>query len=548
MDALLQPIWDAMRELDRDNIHRLVLKGPPPAKGTPLIYLPAVAARCSDHARQFDHLVIETPPLWQAELYGCIKNLDVTLDPSQYVNGYRMTLGLVSLPEEVSGLSRRAIQRELHCAEGDAVGSALPVAPAAPTDADADVAQEEKEASAAAAAPSRASSAADRIYAVFEYLELQWRRWQNPEAAPAAPLPPPIIDRKLYMHNLSPADLRQGASALDSQDEGEPDDDADPSSFFHGPSRCKSALCQDLFKHDSRSLYDLLPDASSCPGIFESLLYCKDGVVSFPLHGEQLGLRFSHHQLSGDTLWIVLQAGQDDKLRELAYRMAVARGHHLDKSIQIDDSKWTEGQKRNSRDMAWILFRAKALMPPLSLLNELGIRWRAEFVQAGRIITGDGDACHMGLSISDAQTVSFATNQLDHDYLEYGPATVLRHMEWVERLQRLHASGHLGEWLKHFSIPDDWLRLALNYAPPPLTCVLFTALRRDLLNDKSPHHEEYPRLYTVEHLEQLHNKNGTCAQIVSKLHAAKGLLEAHYRDVEEGGRNFALCSHAEAEA
>jgi len=52
---------------------------------------------------------------------------------------------------------------------------------------------------AAAIAPGRVSSAADRIYAVFEYLELQWKRWQNP-AAPAAPFPPPIIDGKLYTH------------------------------------------------------------------------------------------------------------------------------------------------------------------------------------------------------------------------------------------------------------------------------------------------------------------------------------------------------------
>jgi len=344
------------------------------------------------------------------------------------------------------------------------------------------------------------------------------------------------------MHNLSPGDLRGGAAAMDSEGEGEPgddDDDADPSSFFHGPSRCKSALCQDHFKHDSRSLYDLLPDASTCPGIFESLLYFKDGVVSFPLHGEQLGMRFSH-QLSGDSRL------QHDKLRELAYRMALARAYQLDKSTEIDDSKWTEGQKRTGRDMAWILFRAKTLMPPLSLLNELGIRWRAEFVQAGRIITGDGDACHMGLSISDAQTVSFATNQLDHDYLEYGPATVLRHMKWVERLQRLHAGGKLDEWLKHLSIPGDWLRLALNYAPPPLTCTLFTALRSDLPSRTSPHRADYAQLYSEEHLARLHNKDGVCAQILSKLHAAKEMLEARYKDVEKGGRDLALCSHAAA--
>ena len=96
------------------------------------------------------------------------------------------------------------------------------------------------------------------------------------------------------------------------------------------------------------------------------------------------------------------------------------------------------------------------------------------------------------------------------------------------------------------SIPGDWLRLALNYAPPlPLTCALFTALRRDLLNVESPHYAEYTRLSTGEHLQRLHGKDGVCAQIMSKLHGAKELLEEHNKDAELGGRNLALCSHAE---
>jgi hypothetical protein len=78
------------------------------------------------------------------------------------------------------------------------------------------------------------------------------------------------------------------------------------------------------------------------------------------------------------------------------------------------------------------LFRAKTLTPPLSLLDELGIQWRPEFVEAGRVITGDGDPVHFGLSLSDAETTSFATSQLDleSDFLEQGPPTVLRHMQW----------------------------------------------------------------------------------------------------------------------
>jgi hypothetical protein len=119
-------------------------------------------------------------------------------------------------------------------------------------------------------------------------------------------------------------------------------------------------------------------------------------------------------------------------------------------------------------------------------------------------------------------------------------------MEWVDSLQRLHAAGKLDGWLEHLSIPGDWLRLALNYAPPPLTCALFTALRRDLPSRASPHRADYAQLYSEAHLAQLHNKDGVCAQILSKLHAATEMLEARYKDVEEGGRNLALCRHTVA--
>lgn len=526
-----------MRELDADNIHRLVLKGPPPADGAPLLYHPRVAERRSDHSSRFHHLVIDLPPLWQAELYGCLKNGMVSLDPTSYRNGYRQTLQLVGLAEEETGLSRGAIAKELHCRHTDAVGASVD-AEAAENEQEEE--QEQKE--------HRASSATDRIRSFFAFLELQWAHWSDPLRAPAPPAPP--IHKKLYLYNLSPADLRGGEEELAAEDD---EGDADPSSFFHSPSRGRVSLCQDHFKSDPRSLYHLLQSAVadeslSCPGLFESLLYIKDGLVFFPMHGEQLGLTFTHHQLSGDTLWIILKPGQHEKLRELAYRMALARRTMLRKGEALDESQHTAGQKQALRDVAWILFRAKLLVPPLSLLRELEIEWRAEFVQAGRVITGDGDAVHFGLSLSEAETVSFATNQLDLDYLERGPDEMLRHMQWMGRLQQLHTAGELRKWLQLLRVDDDWLRLALNHAPPGLICSLFTALQRDLTSATSQHREgskhSYSDAYTKEHLARLHAKGGVFERILTQLHACKSLLQAHYEDVSEGGRNLTLCAHA----
>lgn len=394
----------------------------------------------------------------------------------------------------------------------------------------------------------RASSATERIRSFFAFLELQRVYWNDLLRRRAPPAPP--IHNKLYLYNLSPADLRGGEAALAAADD---EDDADPASFFHPPSRDRVSLCQDHFKSDPRSLYHLLQSAVedeslSCPGLFEALQYVKDGLVFFPMHGEQLNLTFTHHQLSGDTLWIVLKPGQHEKLRELAYRMALARRLMLRKGATLDEGKLSSAQKQVLRDVAWVLFRAKMLVPPLSLLRELDIEWRAEFVQAGRVITGDGDAVHFGLSISDAETVSFATNQLDLDYLERGPDEVLRHFGWVERLQKLHTAGELRKWLDLLHVDDDFLRLALNHAPPGLTCMLFTALQRDLTSATSQHRagekHSYSDAYTKEHLTRLHAKGGVCDSIVAKLHACKSLLQAHYEDVAEGGRNLTLCAHA----
>jgi len=78
----------------------------------------------------------------------------------------------------------------------------------------------------------------------------------------------------------------------------------------------------------------------------------------------------------------MVRPGQTHKLKDLAFRMAVARATSL--SSKLDPSQWSDKQRATFRTVSWVLFLAKCLVPPLSLLNELEIEWRAEFVQAGR--------------------------------------------------------------------------------------------------------------------------------------------------------------------
>jgi hypothetical protein len=142
----------------------------------------------------------------------------------------------------------------------------------------------------------------------------------------------------------------------------------------------------------------------------------------------------------------------------------------------------------------------------------------------------------------------FATNQLDMDYLKYGPDSVLRHMQWVERLEGIRKKKLLVGWMKYFKIPADWLHLALNHAPPPLTCTLFSALKSDLTSAASQHapgtDHSYTNAYSGAHLKSLSKKGGTCDQILEKMHAAKALFEEFFVDpAAQGGRGLAFCQH-----
>ena len=110
---LMKPILRAMTEGDSDNIHRVVILGPPPKDGKPIIYYEAIDARLSAHSSEFPYVVAEVPVAWTAELFAAMKNAAVTFDPTAYQNGYRTTLELIGLPQEVGHLTQKQVAKEL---------------------------------------------------------------------------------------------------------------------------------------------------------------------------------------------------------------------------------------------------------------------------------------------------------------------------------------------------------------------------------------------------------------------------------------------------
>jgi hypothetical protein len=114
----------------------------------------------------------------------------------------------------------------------------------------------------------------------------------------------------------------------------------------------------------------------------------------------------------------------------------------------------------------------------------------------------------------------------------------------------MHTAGRLEQWLKYLAIPKDWLRLSLNYAPPPLTCAFFSPLKMDLTDPTSQHAAgkkySYEGAYEESQLASLSKKGGICDQILDKMHGAKGLFEQYFVDGEDeadGGRSLAFCEH-----
>jgi hypothetical protein len=237
--------------------------------------------------------------------------------------------------------------------------------------------------------------------------------------------------------------------------------------------------------------YRFHPSSLSClaplyfDGVDTSYMYGKCGFQFFNLHIEQLQFPFVHHQLTGESLWYLIPPTQLHKLDAVALDIITKflRLHEeRDKDMLYDPA--------SMGPIARIYLLSKQLFPPLSLLQEHGVKYLAVRVKAGQVLMAHGGYAHFGFSTSPAETNSLACNVVSLSWLQWGGLQFLEdYWEWVSTLSshKLLAEppAHQTPTAKmeppnlmcdaHASLP-----LALNTCPPAYTCRFLHGLLLDL--------------------------------------------------------------------
>jgi len=348
-------------------------------------------------------------------------------------------------------------------------------------------------------------------------------------APPSMPLNP--VKGLVYLNNVAPEHLQPAVRRrLSAKVRKEMRDSA---SFF-SRSATYNALVQDDYKHHPESLWHLLDSERGLSGVFESGAFFKVGGLSvFPLHDEQLGMHFTHHQLTGESFWFMLRTGQEKKIAKLAWQLAVNRqlgelgnGYFAPLETRADELDSFH------HAVAATLYHAKALMPPPTYLRSAGIAFDVVHLQEGQVITGRGP--HFGIGVGQQTTVSFATNQLHEQWLLAGG---IDHIEtffcWLEQLTS-NGLDELAACMQHLGITDDHMARALNQHPPVFTCMLLEKLEAACSDMDSPHRPTFDRVPNLKR---------RCGQLHAQLHSPAMVLlyEKYYYAKDDP--SWQLCSH-----
>jgi hypothetical protein len=237
------------------------------------------------------------------------------------------------------------------------------------------------------------------------------------------------------------------------------------------------ALFLDAYARHPQSLLRLA--SGFCDGVSNSFAYLKHGFQFFRAHVEQCLMPFVHHQLSGQSVWIIVACRDREKLLAVTHEMAQTRS--TSNSASAAAKKRAGGGDQDAL-VTPIWFYSKSLFPPLSLLVKHGIRYRRVLLEAGQMLLAHGGCAHYGFSTQAGETYSFACNILDEHWLVAGgPEFVLQFFEWVSDLADLHADKDLQCRLAAYGgLSEHHLAAALNTCPPAYTCCLLKAIRTDL--------------------------------------------------------------------
>lgn len=384
---------------------------------------------------------------------------------------------------------------------------------------------------------------------VFAFLEQQWAHMSTADGSAPLPRHPPT-EKCLYLKDLSIFDIKRGSGernkisflprfaaqlhamqdavaspqmdedsstpmeeepGAESHDEG----GAQPGTFHHGAATVSAVastgssarssdsgdgsegvpsvrhylvhpLFLDEYAHHADSLLRL--SSQQIDGVHTAYAYLKFSFQFFNLHIEQLLLPFVHHQLSGESTWILIPHDERHKLRVLIQEMARTQVAWLRRSqAQQTNNEGTtigEGPATNEHDINLLsdtLLYSKSLFPPLSLLSKHSIRHHRVQLNAGQVLVAHGGFAHCGFSTGAGETHAFACNIMTEQWLvSGGPQFVLHYLEWIWQLSQDVPAEAIDQALAAMGLSLHHLGNAFNACPPAYTCDLLTALQADL--------------------------------------------------------------------
>jgi hypothetical protein len=376
------------------------------------------------------------------------------------------------------------------------------------------------------APPQNLPHARQQLERVFAYLDAEHARLQHaaaPDKFPALTgeqqevLKSNPVKAQACIRNAMPSMLRKGvlppAAAAAAQS---------ASSFFTPrPAAGSDLAVQDDWKHDARSLHHLVPPARQLSGVYEAALFFKvaNGVF-FPLHDEQCGMHFTHHQQTGEAFWFMLHVGQEGAIRQMVEHLVFTRSRAGE--VQGQSPISAEDERAGAAgDIAWALYHAKGIMPTPALLGQFHIAYDVAHVSAGQAITGRGP--HFGVGVGEATTVSFASNQMDEQWLFSGVQHMERFFVWLQRLAAM-GEGKRERLMQQLGVTRADMAQALHQHPPDFTCALLQALQQDHTDKHQPLHRHTATCALIKNLA------ARCGEMQAQLHAATPLLRDLYVD------------------
>lgn len=313
---------------------------------------------------------------------------------------------------------------------------------------------------------------------VFELIEKKWEHMKSKGKGLHKGCMP-FMENCVYHKDLAPDNFR-GNRSRGRKNSFYPAIDA-VNNDVHAIGRARNDLkCHPLhldeYADNKRSLLRLCPSEQKMPGIFTSFAYLKFGFKFFNLHVEQLHLPFVHHQLCGESMWIIIPHSERTKLQDVVREMA---------RVQYEWQQSQSGAKANvalSEEeldiLSEVLFYSKSLFPPLSLLQKYGVTYRRVVLKAGQVFVAHGGYAHFGFSTDPGETHSLACNIMTENWLvSGGPEFVLDYFEWVSQLAEMK---NVEAGLEAMGITTAHLANALNTCPHGFTCAMFKALQKDL--------------------------------------------------------------------